>query len=61
MVKNLDARENQLKALAAETIANVAQLHKARRAVRHNDGIKKLVSKYEENFKFKITQHALQP
>lgn len=58
MVKNLDAREKQLKALAAETIANVAQFHKARRAVRNNDGIKKLVSKYAESFKLKMTQHA---
>lgn len=43
MVQILDARENRLKALAAETIANVAQCQRARRTVRHCDGIKKLV------------------
>jgi len=43
MVKILDHDEKQLKCLAAETIANVAMFRRARRIVRQNGGIKKLV------------------
>lgn len=43
IVKILDSPVKDLKALAAETIANVAKFRRARRAVRHYGGIKKLV------------------
>jgi len=43
MVKILDHDEKQLKCLAAETIANVAMFRRARRIVRQNGGIRKLV------------------
>lgn len=44
MVELLDSTFKDLKALAAETIANVAKFRKARRAVRKYGGIKRLVS-----------------
>lgn len=44
IVEILDSPVKQLKALAAETIANVAMFRKARRNVRRYGGIKKLVS-----------------
>ena len=43
MVKILDQDEKELKCLAAETIANVAMFRRARRIVRQNGGIRKLV------------------
>lgn len=43
MVKTLDHDEKELKCLAAETIANVAMFRRARRIVRQNGGIRKLV------------------
>nr|XP_019942803.1 PREDICTED: armadillo repeat-containing protein 4 isoform X1 [Paralichthys olivaceus]XP_019942804.1 PREDICTED: armadillo repeat-containing protein 4 isoform X1 [Paralichthys olivaceus] len=43
IVKALDSPDKDLKALAAETIANVARFRKARRTVRQCGGIKKLV------------------
>ena len=43
MVKILDHNEKELKCLAAETIANVAMFRRARRIVRQNGGIRKLV------------------
>lgn len=43
MVKILDHDEKELKCLAAETIANVAMFRRARRIVRQNGGIRKLV------------------
>lgn len=39
----LDSPVKDLKALAAETIANVAKFHRARRTVRQYGGIRKLV------------------
>lgn len=44
IVKILDSPVKDLKALAAETIANVARFRRARRIVRQYAGIKKLVS-----------------
>lgn len=44
IVKILDSPVKDLKALAAETIANVARFRRARRTVRQYGGIKKLVS-----------------
>ena len=44
MVKILRDPNKELKALAAETIANVAKFRRARRTVRQHGGIKKLVS-----------------
>ena len=43
MVKILDHDEKELKCLAAETNANVAMFRRARRIVRQNGGIRKLV------------------
>ena len=43
MVKILDSPVVELKALAAETIANVARFRRARRTVRQYGGIKRLV------------------
>lgn len=47
MVKILDSPDNNLKCLAAETIANVARFKRARKTVRKHGGIKRLVSRYE--------------
>lgn len=44
LVEILKSPNRGLKCLAAETIANVAKFHRARRIVRQNGGIKKLVS-----------------
>lgn len=44
IVQILTSPDKDLKALAAETIANVATFHRARTTVRKFDGIKKLVS-----------------
>lgn len=44
MVKILSDADQDLKCLAAETIANVAKFRRARRTVRQHGGIKKLVS-----------------
>lgn len=49
IVRILDSTVKDLKALAAETIANVARFRRARRAVRQYGGIKKLVSMSTEN------------
>jgi len=43
MVKILRDPNKELKALAAETISNVAKFRRARRTVRQHGGIKKLV------------------
>lgn len=53
IVKILDSPVKDLKALAAETIANVARFRRARRTVRQYAGIKKLVSKNRENLNFR--------
>lgn len=45
IMKILDSPVKDLKALAAETIANVARFRRARRTVRQYGGIKKLVCK----------------
>ena len=50
MVKILSEPDKDLKCLAAETIANVAKFKRARKVVRQNDGIKKLVNKIVLNF-----------
>ncbi|NXV71177.1 ARMC4 protein, partial [Atlantisia rogersi] len=47
MVKILDSPDKDLKCLAAETIANVAQFKEARRTVRQHGGIKRLVGLLE--------------
>lgn len=58
IVKMLDSPVKDLKALAAETIANVAKFRRARRTVRQYGGIKKLVSRRRtENSKFRSVQH----
>lgn len=44
MVKILDSPVKDIKALAAETIANVAKFRRARRTIRQYGGIKRLVS-----------------
>lgn len=44
MVSILDSPDKQLKSLAAETIANVAEFRRARRTVRQYGGIQRLVS-----------------
>ena len=44
LVEILQSPNRGLKCLAGETIANVAKFHRARRIVRQNGGIKKLVS-----------------
>ena len=44
VVQILSSDNRELKCLAAETIANVAKFRRARRIVRLNGGIKKLVS-----------------
>ena len=44
LVEILKSPNRGLKCLAGETIANVAKFHRARRIVRQNGGIKKLVS-----------------
>ena len=43
LVQILRCHNRELKCLAAETIANVAKFRRARRIVRQNGGIKKLV------------------
>ena len=48
MVKLLQGYNDELKCLAAETIANVAKLRRARRTVRQFGGIRKLVSEKRE-------------
>ena len=48
MVKLLLGFNEELKCLAAETIAHVAKFRRARRTVRQYGGIRKLVS-WEEN------------
>jgi len=48
MVKLLQGYNDELKCLAAETIANVAKLRRARRTVRQFGGIRKLVSEKGE-------------
>ena len=48
MVKLLQGYNDELKCLAAETIANVAKLRRARRTVRQFGGIRKLVSENGE-------------
>lgn len=47
LVEILGSTNRGLKCLAAETIANVAKFRRARRIVRQNKGIKKLVRKYK--------------
>lgn len=55
IVKILDSPVKDLKALAAETIANVARFRRARRTVRQYGGIKKLVSIcVEKKFIFRL-------
>ena len=44
LVEILASDNRGLKCLAAETIANVAKFRRARRIVRQNGGIRKLVS-----------------
>ena len=44
LVQILSCPNRELKCLAAETIANVAKFRRARRIVRQNGGIKRLVS-----------------
>ena len=44
MVKLLQGFNDELKCLAAETIAHVAKFRRARRTVRQYGGIRKLVS-----------------
>ena len=44
MVKILTEPDKDLKCLAAETIANVAKFKRARKVVRQNNGIKRLVA-----------------
>ena len=51
MVKLLQGYDDELKCLAAETIANVAKLRRARRTVRQFGGIRKLVSEKGESFR----------
>lgn len=43
LVEILQSPNRGLKCLAGETISNVAKFHRARRIVRQNGGIKKLV------------------
>ena len=47
LVEILKSPNRGLKCLAGETIANVAKFHRARRIVRQNGGIKKLVRLYD--------------
>lgn len=54
IVKILDSQVKELKALAAETVANVARFRRARRTVRQYGGIKKLVSTSTEKCKFRL-------
>lgn len=54
IVKILDSPVKDLKALAAETIANVARFRRARRTVRQYGGIRKLVSISIEKSKFRL-------
>ena len=49
MVKLLLGFNEELKCLAAETIAHVAKFRRARRTVRQYGGIRKLVSWEEKN------------
>lgn len=58
IVKILDSPVKDLKALAAETIANVARFCRARRNVRQYGGIKKLVS---ISTVFMILNHSFMP
>jgi hypothetical protein len=44
MVNILEEQDKDLKCLAAETIANVAKFKRARKVVRQNNGIKRLVA-----------------
>ena len=48
LVQILTSPNRELKCLAAETIANVAKFKRARRIVRHNGGIRKLVSMHAQ-------------
>lgn len=54
IVKILDSPVKELKALAAETIANVAKFRRARRNVRLYGGINKLVSVSTVKCKFRV-------
>ena len=54
IVRNLDSPVKDLKALAAETVANVARFRRARRTVRQYGGIKKLVSVNTEKYEFRL-------
>ena len=54
MVKILEEQDKDLKCLAAETIANVAKFKRARKVVRQNNGIKRLVALLDA---VKITPH----
>ena len=56
MVKLLQGYNDELKCLAAETIANVAKLRRARRTVRQFGGIRKLVSVRKENLWTRMKQ-----
>ena len=51
MVAILNEQDKDLRCLAAETIANVAKFKRARKVVRQNNGIKRLVS-------FNIRKHS---
>ena len=44
MVKILEEQDKDLRCLAAETIANVAKFKRARKVVRQNNGIQRLVT-----------------
>ena len=46
MIQLLKSPNRELKCLAAETIANVANVPRARRKVRQNGGLQQLVSPY---------------
>lgn len=59
IVKILDSVSKDVKALAAETIANVARFRRARRAVRQHGGIKELVSRSAQTRIFRLMLNAL--
>ena len=54
MVKLLLGYNEELKCLAAETIAHVAKFRRARRTVRQYGGIRKLVSEAPTYFTVKL-------
>lgn len=54
IMKILDSPVKDLRALAAETIANVARFRRARRTVRRYGGIKKLVSISKGHHKLRL-------